>query len=148
MIHAQDTAVLFDGPYIRYNKNKIYIQNIYIKQGTKFVTNDSSVYSTKKPVTVQVPTDIAGHTFSVELKSKLSDEKSETNKVDKIFILSDIEANFKAFRELLQANKIIDDKYNWLFGEGHLVLTGDFFDRGNQLSEVLWLIYSLSLIHI
>lgn len=143
MMHAQDTAVLFDGPYIRYNKNKIYIQNIHIKQGTKFVTTDSSVYSAKKPVTVQVPTDIAGQTFSVVLKSKLSDEKSETNKVDKIFILSDIEANFKAFRELLQANKIIDDEFNWLFGDGHLVLTGDFFDRGNQLSEVLWLIYSL-----
>lgn len=140
---GQDTAVLFDGPYVRYNKNKIFIQNIYIKNGTKFATVDSAAYSNKKPWVVQVPTDISGRTFSVNLKSKLPDEKTETNKVDKIFILSDIEANFKAFRELLQVNKVIDEHFNWIFGEGHLVLTGDFFDRGNQLSEVLWLIYSL-----
>jgi len=37
----------------------------------------------------------------------------------------------------------MDTSFNWTFGEGHLVLTGDFFDRGNQVTEVLWLIYSL-----
>lgn len=142
-MYAQDTAVLVDGPYIRYNKNKIFIQHIYSKGGIKYVSTDSAVYSNKKPTIVQVPTDIAGQSFSVVIKSKLSDEKPEVNKADKIFILSDIEANFKAFKELLQANKIIDEHFNWIFGEGHLVLTGDFFDRGHQLSEVLWLIYSL-----
>jgi hypothetical protein len=37
----------------------------------------------------------------------------------------------------------MDSAYNWIFGDGHLVLTGDFFDRGDQVTEVLWLIYSL-----
>jgi hypothetical protein len=38
---------------------------------------------------------------------------------------------------------VIDSNFNWSFGDGHLVLTGDFFDRGDQVTEVLWLIYSL-----
>jgi hypothetical protein len=58
-------------------------------------------------------------------------------------VLSDIEGNFSAFRKLLQANNVIDGKLNWKFGNGHLVLIGDFFDRGNQVTEVLWLIYFL-----
>jgi hypothetical protein len=43
----------------------------------------------------------------------------------------------------LQNAGVIDAGYNWTFGDGHLVLTGDFFDRGDQVTEVLWLIYSL-----
>ena len=57
--------------------------------------------------------------------------------------LSDIEGNFAAFRKLLQSNRVIDSNFNWQFGNGHLVLTGDFVDRGEQVTEVLWLIYSL-----
>src|SRR6185503_2902022 len=51
--------------------------------------------------------------------------------------------NFAGFRKLLQAGGVIDADYNWTFGNGHLVLTGDFVDRGDQVTEVLWLIYSL-----
>ena len=58
-------------------------------------------------------------------------------------VLSDIEGNFGALRKLLQANKVIDEDFNWKFGDGHLVLIGDFFDRGQQVTEVLWFIYYL-----
>ena len=60
-----------------------------------------------------------------------------------MFVVSDIEGEFKAFRQLLQGNNIIDENFNWTFGNGHLVLTGDFVDRGTLVTEVLWLIYSL-----
>ena len=60
-----------------------------------------------------------------------------------MLILSDIEGNFGAFRKLLQANHVIDDNFNWTFEKNHLVLIGDFVDRGTMVTEVLWLIYSL-----
>ena len=44
---------------------------------------------------------------------------------------------------MLQNNGVIDKDFNWTFGNGHLVLTGDFVDRGEQVTEVLWLIYAL-----
>jgi Calcineurin-like phosphoesterase len=60
-----------------------------------------------------------------------------------MFVLSDIEGNFTALRKLLQANGVIDENFNWTFNKDHLVLTGDFVDRGTMVMEVLWLIYSL-----
>jgi Calcineurin-like phosphoesterase len=58
-------------------------------------------------------------------------------------VMSDIEGNFSSFRKLLRGNGVIDDQYHWTYGDGHLVLVGDFVDRGTMVTEVLWLIYSL-----
>jgi hypothetical protein len=99
--------------------------------------------SQKASISLTVLTDEPGKTFAVKLKPELQTEKTEVSKVNKLFILSDIEGNFGAFRRLLQANNVIDSDFNWTFGNGHLVLTGDFVDRGDQVTEVLWLIYSL-----
>lgn len=132
-----------DGPYLFYKQEKIFVSYIKEKSGQKKAHLDSFQIADKKNITLQIATDRPGETFAVKLKSKLVNEKAEYGKVDKLFILSDIEANFKALRTLLQANGVIDEKYNWTFGSGHLVLTGDFFDRGNQQNEVLWLIYGL-----
>ena len=93
--------------------------------------------------TLLVNTGDPGKTFSVSLKSKLTNEKAEYNGVKKMLVISDIEGNFTAFRKLLQANGVIDENFNWTFNKDHLVLTGDFVDRGTMVMEVLWLIYSL-----
>ncbi|WP_211223381.1 metallophosphoesterase [Flavobacterium soli] len=61
----------------------------------------------------------------------------------KLIAISDIEGNFNAFSSFLINNNIIDTNYNWTFGNGHLVLTGDFVDRGSNVVPVLWLIYKL-----
>jgi hypothetical protein len=84
-----------------------------------------------------------GKNIHVKLKPGLANEKAEHKKVGKMLILSDIEGNFAAFRKLLQANHVIDDNFNWTFEKNHLVLIGDFVDRGTMVTEVLWLIYSL-----
>nr|WP_233150319.1 metallophosphoesterase [Pontibacter sp. BT310] len=57
--------------------------------------------------------------------------------------ISDIEGNFDAFYSFLVKNGVMDEKYNWAFGKGHLVLNGDFVDRGGDVTQVLWLIYML-----
>lgn len=61
----------------------------------------------------------------------------------KILAISDIEGNFDAFANLLKGNKVINEDFEWVYGEGHLVLVGDFFDRGPQVTETLWLVYKL-----
>jgi len=38
---------------------------------------------------------------------------------------------------------VIDSNLNWTFGKGHLVLVGDFVDRGWSVTQVLWFIYKL-----
>lgn len=133
----------YDGPYVLYKNDQVFAKYIMNNHGTMLIRSDSMALSQKGSLSIMVATDEPGKTFSVQLKEKLQVEKSEYKKVNKQMVISDIEGNFTPFRKLLQANGVIDNNFNWTFGEGHLVLTGDFFDRGSQVTEVLWLIYSL-----
>jgi len=133
----------YDGPYVLYKNDKVYVNYIFDDKGVKTVQTDSVPVSEKNHLVLKIATDIPGKEFSVQLKSKLHNEKNDFRKVSKQLAISDIEGTFSAFRKLLQGNNVIDDNFNWTFGDGHLVLTGDFFDRGDRVTEVLWLIYSL-----
>ncbi|MEO7959950.1 MAG: metallophosphoesterase [Ginsengibacter sp.] len=139
----RDPGVQTDGPYVQYNNDEVLINYIIETNGAKQVRTSSTALIDKKNISLQVVTDLPGKIFQVSLKKKLLIEKSKFPPVKKLIALSDIEGQFGAFRKLLQANKVIDENFNWNFGNGHLVLDGDFFDRGQQVTEVLWLIYSL-----
>jgi len=132
-----------DGPYVLYRNDSVFIKYIEDNSGTRSVKTDSMPASMRSGINLQVNTDIPGKTFNVQLKQKLSNEKSEYNGVKKMLVISDIEGNFEALRKLLQGNKVIDENFNWTFGKDHLVLAGDFVDRGVMVTEVLWFIYSL-----
>ncbi|MBL7729536.1 MAG: metallophosphoesterase [Chitinophagaceae bacterium] len=133
----------FDGPYVLYLDKQLFVKYVYDDSGTRSIRVDSFPLAQKETLQLTVATDIPGKTFPVTLKKGLENEKTDFPDVKKMFVVSDIEGNFAAFRKLLQAQQIIDSSFNWAFGNGHLVLTGDFFDRGAQVTEVLWLIYSL-----
>lgn len=63
--------------------------------------------------------------------------------IDKVVALSDIHGQFDVLIELLTNHHIINEKGNWNFSDGHMVITGDIFDRGEQVNEVLWFLYKL-----
>ncbi len=65
------------------------------------------------------------------------------SEVPVIAAVSDIHGQYDLFEELLQAHHIINNRRQWTFGEGHLVIVGDVFDRGPKVTEALWLIYTL-----
>jgi hypothetical protein len=44
---------------------------------------------------------------------------------------------------LLKDAGVMDSSYNWIFDDGHLFFVGDMFDRGNNVTECLWLLYRL-----
>ncbi len=143
MDSSQSAVAVIDGPYVTYRNDSIFVNYIEDNGGTKSVKTDIRLASSKDTLSLLVNTGEPGKTFPVILKSKLSNEKTEYNGVKKMLVVSDIEGNFAAFRQLLTGNGVIDENFNWTFGEGHLVLVGDFVDRGTMVMEVLWLIYSL-----
>ncbi len=61
----------------------------------------------------------------------------------KILAVSDLEGNRETFLEFLKGNGVVDDAGQWSWGDGHLVLNGDIVDRGDQVTELLWLIRRL-----
>jgi len=136
--NAQDSTKNGDGPYV-----------FYTDEGIEAVTIENGVAQTKKidprgdrAINIAFP----GHTdwnFSVTLRHKLANEPSNYSQPSKLFAISDIEGEFEAFRSLLINNKIVDDQYHWIFGEGSLVICGDLFDRGKEVVQELWLLYKL-----
>jgi len=80
---------------------------------------------------------------------KINPVSSQVNKnvsykgISKVFAVSDIHGYYDHLVRLLKSNGIIDSDLNWTFGEGHLVIAGDIFDRGDKVTECLWLIYQL-----
>ena len=61
----------------------------------------------------------------------------------KIGAVSDIHGQYDTFIKLLKNNGVIDNQGKWSFGNGHFVVAGDMFDRGPQVTEVLWFLYDL-----
>lgn len=63
--------------------------------------------------------------------------------VENIAVIGDSHGQYGIFYQLLLANGIIDENLNWNFGNGHLVVLGDVFDRGDQVTDIFWLILKL-----
>lgn len=130
--------MLNDGPYL-FEKDEKWV--MYTIKAERLQSEELS--SDKMFTSFNVLTDQPGQEFNVTLKPGLSFELSSYDMPGKLVAISDIEGNFAPFRKLLQATGVVDQDLNWNFGDGHLVLIGDFFDRGTMVTEVLWLIYKL-----
>lgn len=81
--------------------------------------------------------------FRVHVNKVLLPQPETSPMPQKLIAISDIEGNFNGFYSFLVKNKVMDKSYRWTFGKGHLVLNGDFVDRGEHVTAVLWLIYHL-----
>lgn len=81
--------------------------------------------------------------FTFQLKDSIISEPDFYELPEKLIVISDIEGNFDGFSSFLINNGVIDKNFNWTFGNGHLLLNGDFVDRGENVTQVLWLIYKL-----
>lgn len=125
-------AFLKDGPYVFHENNN----------PVAYIINSTTVKKANTIAELKVTTD-QNTKFKVALKKELKTEPSVFPRPEKMLVLSDIEGNFEAFRRLLYSNGVIDERFNWAFGNGHLVFAGDMFDRGMQVTECLWLTYSL-----
>ncbi|MEO6040214.1 MAG: metallophosphoesterase, partial [Saprospiraceae bacterium] len=81
--------------------------------------------------------------FSFRLHDTLLVEPDTYALPAQMLVLSDIEGDFEAFKIMLVGARVMDRQFRWIYGAGHLVLVGDYFDRGLNVTECLWLIYKL-----
>lgn len=82
------------------------------------------------------------HRFEVKLHD-VSRPDWKHEKPEKLFVLTDPHGNLDCFVSVLYGNKVINEKYEWIFGKNHLMVNGDVFDRGKDVLPILWLIYKL-----
>ncbi|TNE64636.1 MAG: metallophosphoesterase [Bacteroidetes bacterium] len=131
-----------DGPHVFYRGKNIVVKTIEALDDTSNIVR-VKYYTKREEVQLTCTLPKSGDSFTFPLQKKLKVEKDKYQMPDRMLVLSDIEGNFEAFKIMLQGAKVIDEDFNWIYGDGHLMLVGDFFDRGLNVTEVLWLIYKL-----
>lgn len=62
----------------------------------------------------------------------------------RLLVISDAEGEYELLVRFLRGNGVIDKAGKWAFGKGHLVCVGDMVDRGDKVTEVLWLCWRLA----
>lgn len=129
-----------DGPYVGYSGDSIVVK--WVSEGKPLSKKFLTTAKNKNEIEVSF-TGHADWNFKVALNKENTIEPSVYEQPEKLFVVSDIEGEFEGFRKLLIANKVINEKYEWTFGKGHMVICGDLFDRGLSVTESIWLIYKL-----
>lgn len=132
-----------EGPYVFYENDSTLSVN-YIKGNKEdgfYVDKKEYAITSKIPATCHFQIDSTNFEFTINVDIKTP--KTSYNDNNPILAISDIEGGYKTFRDFLINSKVIDSNLNWTFGKGHLVLVGDFVDRGWSVTQVLWFIYKL-----
>lgn len=119
-----------------------YVVNNCVYQVTANNQLQTTILDSSRSVLVRV-NNADLDSFKVQIKENLQPQPETSAMPEKLIVISDIEGNFNGFYSFLIRNKVMDKNYHWSFGKGHLVLNGDFVDRGEQVTAVLWLIYHL-----
>jgi calcineurin-like phosphoesterase family protein len=134
---AQDSGLINDGPYVNWQADgSISVEAVCNSRlsPSQILSATQAPYILKDPCTQQVVTTInATQTVA----------PSSYSGVEKFIALSDVEGHYSDFVKMLQTYKVIDSNLQWTYGRGHLILLGDMVDRGDKVTEVLWLIHRL-----
>ena len=125
---------LNDGPYI------------IRKDGVTKAIRVSAEGISEEVIDRSTPFKVVSHDGSHSFEVKLHDVSRPEWKYalpEQIFVISDPHGNITPFISILKKHKIIGDDYEWIFGNNHLVVAGDIFDRGDDVLPIYWLLYKL-----
>ncbi len=139
-VNVDKTTGYNDGPYIFYKGTDVHIYSA-LKTDTG-VKHDIKSLQDLKDMEFTVNTNTVLPPFKVKL-FKYKDSPSTYKQRAKTVVISDIHGDFFNFVTLLKNADVISDNYTWKFGKNNLVINGDIFDRGIDVTAVLWLTYKL-----
>lgn len=135
---GDSTHFSVDGPYV-----------LYFPDGTVRVISVNSegrlidtTYSIPGLQSIPVISHEGKYCFDVKLHP-VKRQNWDLQTRDSVVVLSDPHGNLEYFAGTLKASHVINDDYEWTFGQNHLIVIGDVFDRGDDVLPILWLIYKL-----
>lgn len=79
----------------------------------------------------------------VNIRKVSEQEKTSYKRVDSLYVVGDVHGRYDQMSILLLKANIIDEDLNWIAGQSHIVFLGDVFDRGDDVTKVLWFIHDL-----
>ncbi|MEP1445505.1 MAG: metallophosphoesterase [Paraglaciecola sp.] len=131
-----------EGPHIFFEGNQLSVNVIRGGKPEGFY-NDKTIYPLQSDISAKAFFTLEQQEFEFAVSTEINTPASVYSDNNPILAISDIESGYKAFRDFLIINGVIDKSLDWTFGKGHLVLVGDLIDRGNSVTQVLWFIYKL-----
>ncbi|NCA85412.1 MAG: hypothetical protein EOM83_07535 [Clostridia bacterium] len=140
--YYKELPAYFDGPHMQWLSDSL-LQVFYMKYDTalhNFLIDEEFVAVAGDTVQVQ---GFAGDTLHYTVTRHFEQEPTVFDNVDKILAFGDVHGHFSALVNFMQHHGIIDEKLRWSWDSGHVVMLGDVFDRGNEVTETLWFIYQL-----
>ncbi len=132
-----------EGPYVFYENDSTLSVNYLRGNKTDGFYSTQETYNAQSDIPGSCYFPLEDTSFDFTINTKLETPKTVYNDGNPIVAISDIESGFKTFRDFLIQQNVIDSSLNWIFGKGHLVLVGDFVDRGFSTTQVLWFVYKL-----
>ena len=134
-IIQSDSINQIDGPYILKVEDKL--KKIVTAAGKVEIYELSEL-----PKSISVQSSKGAYTFDVELYPT-SRPDWKYSLPDSMLVLSDPHGNLEALTSVLKSHHVIDDDFDWTYGNGHLMVIGDVFDRGDDVIPIFWLLYKL-----
>ena len=136
VVDPEPHALTADGPYIFHRPD-----------GSARVVSvdvDGNVIDTfgVVPKSFTVTSHDGRYSFDVTLHEQ-SRQAWRLPRTRRTFVLSDPHGRLDCLVSILQAGGVIDERLNWSFGGDRLVLIGDVMDRGDDVTQIFWLLYKL-----
>lgn len=130
-----EKIIINDGPYV-FNQDN-YIQAFWLCNG------DVENVTYQKELLPKIFVNRCNHPVMVD---RINFDKIPTLEFYGDFPVvatSDFHGQYDVMMALLINNGVVDKNLQWSFGDGHFVITGDVFDRGDKVTEILWFLYRL-----
>lgn len=127
-----------DGPYIFHNPDS---PDRIITVGLDGQIKDTLAIA---PESFEVVSHDGQFRFTVRLH-EVERQPWQMERTAKTFILSDPHGRMDCLVSILKAGGVIDDNIKWAFGSNRLIMIGDVMDRGDDVTQIYWLLYELEL---
>lgn len=141
--NSQNINLEKEGPYVFYENDSLWHVNYIRGNKTDGFYLDTATFQSNENIPANCFFPLDSTSFDFNLNSRFEIPMSSYDDGQPVLAISDIESAYSTFRDFLIHNDVINSKLNWTFGKGHLVLVGDFVDRGFSTTQVLWFIYKL-----
>lgn len=136
---TDSTLVSADGPYVWYQEDG---STRIISVNPQGVLKDTIYQTLPNDFFLSVTSSKGDYNFQVPLHS-IERPSWKYEQPKKVFVMSDPHGRLDCFISLLQGNGVVDENLNWNYGANHLMIIGDIFDRGDDVTQIFWLVYKL-----
>lgn len=133
-----------DGPYIFHQGDSTdvcWIDNGILKK--RIFVGDRLIPVGKSRETPSIGGRDISYYKALSDQDPILDHRVAYDDVSHVAAISDIHGQYDIMLNLLRENEIVNQNGNWIYGDGHLVVTGDIFDRGDRVIDIVWFLIRL-----